>query len=289
MPKLKTIYATPEEIPEGYADLYVDRNGQMELTGIEGVKTQADIDRVNEALRKERKDHGETKGKLSKWGDLDPETIPGQLAELDEAKAKLELVSKDGKIDETKMAAAIEAATKRAVGPLERDKLALERRLQDATKATEAAQGEVAKLNGSIVTGRIEQALRDSAAAAKVITTAIDDAVMVGVRYFEFTEDGKIVTKDGLGVTPGLKPGEWFKDMQEARPHWWPTSVGGGAGGGRGSPGSGANNPWSRDGWNITNQGKYLREHGQEKAVLAAAAVGSAIGSTKPPAAKTAA
>ena len=33
--KLKTIYEKEEEIPEGYTDLYLERNGKFELTGIE--------------------------------------------------------------------------------------------------------------------------------------------------------------------------------------------------------------------------------------------------------------
>ena len=34
MPKLKTIYDKAEEIPEGYAELYAEKNGKFELTQI---------------------------------------------------------------------------------------------------------------------------------------------------------------------------------------------------------------------------------------------------------------
>lgn len=42
-------------------------------------------------------------------------------------------------------------------------------------------------------------------------------------------------------------------------------------------------NPWSREGWNITQQGYYLRKHGQPTALTAAKSVGSYIGATRPP------
>ena len=284
MPKLKTIYDKAEDIPEGYAELYVERNGKHELTGIEGVKTQADIDRVNEALRKEKSDHKETKGKLSKFGDVDPETLPATLAEFEETKATLDALKRDGKgLDDTKVQPMIEAAVKRALGPVEREKTALERQLTEQKKLTEAAQGEVVGLKGQFTQTKIEQALRDAAIGGKILPTAIDDAVMYGSRVFDVEEgSGRILTKDINGVTPGIDPAAWLKDMQQHKPHWWPASVGGGSGGGRGPTGNNAGNPWSAEAWNITAQGAYIKQHGVEKAGQAAQSVGSKIGATKP-------
>ena len=77
---------------------------------------------------------------------------------------------------------------------------------------------------------------------------------------------------------------EWLKDMQEAKPHWWPASQGGGAGGGRGGLGGArADNPWTKEGWNLTKQGQFVRQFGDAKALEAAKAAGlSGLGSTKP-------
>ncbi len=94
--------------------------------------------------------------------------------------------------------------------------------------------------------------------------------------------EGKYVTKDGVGVTPGLEPKEWFKDFQEKRPHWWPASQGGNSRGAGGPTGKNAGNPWSEAGWNVTAQGKYITQHGEAKANEAALSVGSKIGATKP-------
>src|SRR4051812_33728781 len=77
--KLKTIYEKAEDIPEGFNELYLERNGKFELTGIEGVKTQADVERVQDALRKEKELHKAAKSALEKWGDLDPAEIPAKL------------------------------------------------------------------------------------------------------------------------------------------------------------------------------------------------------------------
>jgi hypothetical protein len=287
MAKLKAIYEKKEDIPEGFGELYVERHGKFELHGIEGIKTQADIDRVSEALRKEKTDHKAAKDALAKWGELDPEKIPAALEELEEVKAQLATAAKDGKVDEGAVQERIEAAVNRAVGPLQRDKKALETQLTQKDKVIAEKDTEVGNLQGSIKRSKIEGILRDNAIGAKVIPTAIDDAVMVGIGMFEEV-DGKYVTKDGIGVTPGLDPKEWYKDMQEKRPHWWPPSQGGNARGGGAPMGRNSENPWSREGWNITEQGRFVTKHGEAKAAEAAKSVGSRIGSTKPPVAAAA-
>lgn len=279
--KIKTLYDKKEDIPEAYLDLYVERNGKFELTGVEGVKTQADVDRVTEALRKEKTDHKATKEIVAKFGDLDPEKIPAQLEELEEVKAQLATVTKDGKVDEGAVQERIEAAVNRAVGPLQRDKKTLETQLANKDKVIGEKDGEINTLNTGIKRSKLEGQLRDNAVVAKVLGTAIDDAVMVGANMFEEV-DGKYVTKDGVGVTPGLDPKEWFKDMQEKRPHWWPPSQGGGSRGAGAPLGKNADNPWSEAGWNVTDQGRYITKHGEAKAAEAAKSVNSRVGATKP-------
>lgn len=289
MPKLKTVYEKQEDIPEGYGELYVEKSGKWELTAIEGVKTQADIDRLNAALAKERNDHKAAKEKLQKFGEVDPDSIPVMQEQLNEANARLATLTAEGKIDESKLQERINAAVTSAVGPIQRDKQALERKLEAEAKAKEAEAQKVAALENSIKQERIRNTIRDAAIAAKVLPTAIDDAVLVGERMFDFTDDGRLITKNDAGVTPGLDPKEWAKDMMEKRPHWWPASVGGGSRGAGGSPSTGKDNPWSAEGWNVTRQGQVLREQGVAKAGEMAARVGSKVGATRPPAQKSAA
>jgi|GEM_PF-1114165 len=282
--RLKTIYDTAEEIPEGYADLYTERNGRWELTAIEGVKTQADVERVQEALRKEKNDHKQTKLAFAPFDGLDPEAVEKTTHDLEEAKAQLEAINKDGRIDETKLEPIIAARIKQAVAPLERDKTNLERQLDAQRKVVTEREGEVVSLRTSITMGDIERQIRDAAADAKILPTASLDAVRYGREVFEKTDDGRVITRDVAGVVPGLTPKEWFKDQMDKSPHWWPASVGGGSGGGGGPRGvyGGANNPWSKDGWNVTKQGALITQLGMAKAGEIAAQVGSKIGDTKP-------
>jgi hypothetical protein len=281
--KLKTIYDSQDDIPEGYADLYTERNGKWELTGIEGVKTPADVERVQEALRKEKADHKITKTELAAFEGIDPAKVAENETALESATAQLEAINKDGRIDETKLEPIIAARVKQATAPLERDKAALERQLDAQKKIVTERDGEVGNLKSSITTDKIERQIRDAAAEAKLVPTAILDAVLQGTRVFEQTEDGRTITKDVAGVTPGLTPKEWLKDMEGKAPHWWPVSVGSGArGGSGGGPNSRANNPWSKEAWNLTAQGRYVTEHGEEKAKTLAESVGSKIGATKP-------
>lgn len=283
--KLKAFYATADEIPEGYADLYTERNGQFELTGIEGVKTQADVDRVTSALRKEREDHKKTKEIVTAFGDLNPEEVHQKLEGYDALNEQYEALKATGGGTPEATENLIAARVKAALGPVERQRDQLQRRVEETQKVVTDKDGMIANLQNGITADRIERAIRDAAVAAKVIAPAINDAVLNSRGIFEIEEGtGKIVTKDTPGVTPGLSPTEWLKDQQEARPHWWPQSLGGGAGGGSGSGNlSNKENPWSAAGWNITRQGQYVKQHGIDKATQMAERVGSKIGATSPP------
>jgi hypothetical protein len=285
---LKTIYDTKEEIPEGYEALYTEKNGKWELTGVVGVKTQADVDRVSEALRKEKEDHKKAKTSLSAFDGIDPEVYHTLETSLEETKAQLEAVKKDGSIDETKLEPIIQARVKQMVAPVEREKASLQKQIEATKTALAAKEAETVELNRTITTGQVERTIRDAAVAAKLLPTAIADAVMRGARQFELTDDGRVISKDGFGITPGLTPAEWFKDEQDRSPHWWPASVGGGSeGSGKGGQGGyrGDNNPWSKGGWSMTKQGALVKQLGEEKAGAIAALVGCKIGDTKPKAA----
>ena len=133
----------------------------------------------------------------------------------------------------------------------------------------------------------MSDAVRAVATEMKVISTAIPDVEMVAAAYLERdTTTGEFIVKaDAKGVTPGTDVRTFMKEMQRLRPHWWPQSQGGGAGGGGGGL-SGADNPWSSEGWNLTRQGQIVKEHGIARAQEMAKAVGSRLGATRAPAKK---
>lgn len=268
---LELIYEAATDIPSGFASLYTEKDGKWHLTGVNGMKSQGDIDRLQTALTKERTDHAAAKAALAPFTALG-KTADELTALVDEEPTlRTQAAANGGKIDQ----AQIDQLVAAKVAPLERQITQLTATNAELT----ATNGE---LTGSIKNGKIKDALRAAGVELKVVDTAYDDVAMYGERIFDVLDDGSVVTKDGVGVTPGLDPKAWLTDQQKARPHWWPQSVGGGAGGGKG-PG-GVTNPWSKDGWNLTAQGAFTRTHGEEAARNMAKAVGSDIGQTRPPA-----
>lgn len=268
---LELIYEKKDDIPEAFRDLYTEKDGKWHLTGVNGMKTQADVDTVKEALRKEREDHGETKKKLKPWGDLDPDET---LATLDRVK-ELEAAAGD-KLDEEKLNEMVEARLAQKTGPLERE-------INKLKEENATLTGERDQLQGDMKRRDMNEAVRSAAVEAKVHQSAIPDIEIVAANMLEFDEDGKLITKDGLnGMTPGIDVKGFFQEMQKSRPHWWPESVGGGARGGGGPGGFSGPNPWSHDKWNMTEQGKIVREQGREVADRMAQQAGTTVGGTRP-------
>ena len=268
---LHSIYARKEDIPEQFAELFSERNGQFELTGIQGIKTEADVERLQRDLRKEREDHKATKAALGKFGDLDADEVFKKLDRIEE----LEAAAGD-KIDEDKINEMVEARVKTRLAPVERENKQLKERV-------DAQEGQITEFKREKTTRSIHDALRSELTTAKVLPEAFDDALMLAERIFEVREDdGAVVVRDNVGFTPGIGVKDFISDIREKRPHWWGASAGGGANPG-GSGGGMGNNPWSADSWNMTAQGQVVREKGLEAAKAMAQQAGSSLGSPFPP------
>lgn len=275
---LELLYNSADEIPEGFADLYSEKDGKWHLTGIKGMKTTADTDKLSKSLREERAAHKTTKDKLAKLGgdDVDIDEVVEQLDELEDLRARVE-AGEGGKVDEAKLEELVEARLKRQLRPIERERDQLKSRNQEL-------EAETGELRTTINNGTIESRLRELATEEKVVGSAMDDIVFMGTHLFEIAEDGAIVAKDGArGIEAGITPDVWLGDMKEKRPHWWPTSQGGGAGGGRDGAGAGSN-PWSAKNWDFDAQGAMVRQD-RAKAERLAKAAGSKIGAVTPPSA----
>ena len=89
MAKINLTYDAEDAIPDGYADLYTEKNGTWALTGVVGLKSSKDTDALQASLVKERTAHKATKGKLKVWSDLDFDEVQTKLDRIDE----LELAS----------------------------------------------------------------------------------------------------------------------------------------------------------------------------------------------------
>ncbi len=275
MVELKSNYGKKEDIPEtvNYADQFTERNGEWELTGISGTKTQADVDRSQTSLTKERADHKATKDKLGVWGDLDHSDVVAKLDRLPELEAASKGKLDDAAIDEI-VNRRVEGTLKSKISPLERELTKLKKENGDLLEANTG-------FKVSNVKRTIHDSMRKAMRTAKVIGEAEEDVLMRD-GLFEITEDGNVVTRDGVGITPGLDPASWLTEVQETKSHWWPMSQGGGARGSGGGKGFAGKNPWSHDGWNMTDQGAYFTEHGAERAKKMAEAAGTSIGGPKP-------
>ena len=93
--KLKAIYDKKEDIPEGFESAYVERNGKFELQ-VEGMKTSADVERIQTALDKERDDHKTAKRRLKGLGDdEDGDTVQDLKDKVEDLEWKLETAGKD--------------------------------------------------------------------------------------------------------------------------------------------------------------------------------------------------
>lgn len=265
---LKAIEETLEHVPEQFHELYTERNGKFEFTGVEGVKTQADIDRIQAGLTKERTDHKKTKEKFAPLADRDINEVISALDRIPELEAAAE-----GKLDDTKIEAIVERRIKSKVAPIERERDLLKGQL--AEKDT-VITGFISKERNRA----IKDTVREAAAKAKMLPEAQEDAFLLAERVFEVDEDGAVLTKDGVGCTPGIDPVTWLTEMQSKRPHWWGESVGGGGRGNRGRVAAG-DNPFTAEGWNMTAQGKLVQED-RAKAEAMAKSAGTTIGGRKP-------
>jgi hypothetical protein len=265
---IKAVYDKQDEIPEPHRELFTERNGKWEVTGIEGMKPQSAYDAVNEALRKERNDHRDTKKALEPWAGLGKEH--GDIQQMLDRFPQLELAAA-GKTQQL-----TEAQIQQHTAPLTRD-------LANKDKAITALTEENKQLKEKERVRTIHDAVRGAFTESKGLGSALEDALMYAERMFEVTEDGKVVTRDNVGVTPGLDAKLWLQDMVQRKPHWWPSSSGGGAGG-SGGGGNFDKNPWSKEHWSLTAQGQVVREKGVDKANQMAKAAGSFVGATVAPA-----
>lgn len=274
---LEALYENENDIPEAHRELFSEKSGKWELTGVTGIKTTADTDRLSTSLTKEREDHKTTKARLTAFGEMDPEQAQRNADEVAELQAKLETAEAavgENKPDEAVIDKLVEARVATVVKPIQRD-------LDKLTKLSGDQADTILAHELKDTNRTISDSVRTAAGEAKIISSAMEDALMLAERVFEVTEDGAVLTRDNVGVTPGIDPTVWFTEMQEKRQHWWPNSQGGGAGGGGGGGGFGGDNPFTYKGWNMTAQGKVVRED-PERAQRMAKSAGTVIGGPKP-------
>lgn len=245
--QLMTSYTAEDAIPEAYRSLYTEQNGAFALTGVVGLKTQDDINRLQGALDKERNDHRTVKTTLSKLGDR---SIDDVLTLLDSIPA-LEAAAASG--DPTKIEEAVNARLTQHTAPLQRQ-------LDELTGERDGYKVKYETLQQEVTTGNILSQLKAAALEDKVLPEAIDDVAALMLPLYELNELGEAVVKaDAQGVTPGVLPKVHLQDLKNKRAFYWPASQGAGGQGGGG--GQGGENPWKDGQVNLTKQGQMIKDN----------------------------
>ena len=268
----KMVLETLDDLPEAVANEYTEKDGKFHIQ-VEGMKTEADLAPLRASLSAARAEAAGFKGKLALLGDRKIEDVIPMLDRIPELEAAAE-----GKMDENKLKELAETRARALLAPVERERDNLKAQLgeKDTLILTFEAKDK---------TRSIHRQIRTAAKGAGILDEAVEDALLLADRTFELTEDGRAVVRDGTSYSAGLEPKDWLADLQGKRPHWWPASEGGGAGGNRGGSGPGGKNPWTAENWNMTEQGKILTENRARAETLAKAA-GTSLGGQKPAARK---
>lgn len=268
---LKLIIDKLEDVAEGLRDHYKEKDGKFHLQ-VEGIKTQADVDKVLAAKTKEVTEHKATKDalkaandKLAVFGELDPDAVITQLQELETLKA----AGPNAKAEEITRKAEEIAAAKFGN---EKQKL-----IRDLAKVT-GERDELSKAKTgleTLITQRgVDDAVRGAAVAAKVRPDAVLDLTLLARNDFKMV-DGKVLTEDGRD------PAQWLEDRKKTAPYLWPAAQGAGGQGGNDNPLTGGENPFSHTGWNLTKQGEQVKAN-PAKANQLAELAGTKVGGPRP-------
>jgi hypothetical protein len=249
---LKVLVDSIEAVDEKYRDLYVKGDdGKFRLDAeIE------DVSGLKNALAKERTTASDAIKKVkefeTRFAGIDPDQVRAildRVANDDEAKLVAE-----GKIDQV-----IEKRT-------ERLRADLDKRVNDATAAAQAANERANRFSTRV----LDDQIRAAAAKAGIHAHAVDDALFRGRSMFQLDENGHAVQigDDGQpvlgkdGKTP-FNPAEWLDSMKEAAPHWFPAGASG-SGSGSGNRGAGNAN-LNRSTMTAKEKSEYIAKHGRDQ------------------------
>lgn len=291
---LRAEYDSLEDVPEVHRELYGERGGKYVVTGIDGIKTQADVDRVLEGAKKEREEHKATKARFGAWSSLrshegTPFEKPEDVQALLDQFPTLKLAADAGGSKSAEVVKAqVEAEAKRLEAKYGKQ-------LSERDTKYTAAEQRIQRLENTQRKTFVEQYVQKAVAESKIGKIkpgAIEDVLMYAERHLvpieERDDDGNLVfkdvrTKSNAGVTEDVDVNAWLSEMQGRKSHWYEESEGGGSGPkGRGGPGGGVN-PWAKGSWDVTAQGAYFRAHGAERAAARAKEAGSFLGAPSAP------
>ena len=118
-----------------------------------------------------------------------------------------------------------------------------------------AAKTAATDMGVKLVTRSIAEEVRNCAREAHILPTAVNDLISLGNLELKMV-DGKVVNAEGIDVAT------WIDNRKATAPYLWPVSRGSGT---RGSQGNDIGlaptgpNPWSKETWNMTQQGNLVK------------------------------
>lgn len=255
--KLKAIYDNKEDIPEGLESAYVERNGKFELQ-VEGMKTSADVERIQTALDNEREDHKKAKRRLKGLGDdEDGDTVQDLKDKVEDLELKLETAGKDS-VSEDDVQKRVDAGVRTAMRPVERENTKLKEESEEKDLKIEKQAGQI---RSSLIKSDVASAINTKELG--INPDALPDIEIYAERVMSVDDRGNRVTRDGVGVPPGLTLPELIADMRanNQRNHWFGKTQGSGSGGSDGGDTSGANPFKEGETWNSTEQGHLIQSN----------------------------
>ncbi len=271
---LEAILEDKAKIPEGFQDHYKEVDGKFVLD-VSGMKTQADFDNYAAALKKRFADSAADVSKKTGAGVTRDELMETVEAALKKFRPPTgETNGKGGQGQED--------------GDVPARLHDLERNLADLKNQNEKLQKERDDALGTSRSTTIRNALTQAATKAGVDPAGVGNLVQLVEGNFETSQAGDVVTKleAGKGVTPNQAPEDYFASLSRDKSFrmFWPASKGAGADAGDGGAGSadlGGKNPWTKAGWNVTNQSKlYAQDKAEAERLMKAAGV--KLGATSP-------
>ncbi len=273
---LEAVVQDKTGIPSGLEAHYVEVDGKFVLD-VPGMKTQSDFDNYASALKKRYADAGadfarQQGAHMSRDEILDAVTSAISKANPGGEKPAGGKGNGEGN-----------GEVAQRLHDLERNVASQAEEITTLTKQRDDA------LNKSRST-TIRNSLTEAAAGAGVDPAGVQNLVTLVESDFEIAQDGTVVTRLEAknGVSPNIAPKDYLATIsrEPAFRMYWPPSKGagadhGGLGGGGGSTDTGAGNPWSKAGWNLTKQGQ-LYQSDQQEAERLMKSVGVKLGATVP-------
>ena len=280
MDPLELAYEAGAEPPKEYRELYTeadDGSFALDFSRFRGIKRPSEFEAMEGAKRQEIEKRRQAVDRAAalekKWGQLDYDDVMSQLDSIPALKAAAE-----GKFDKAEMDREVQRLV---AANLTSETAPLKRELATAVEDLETANSTIAELREWKASRELKDVLQPLL-VKKVVPEHFEDVMLYAQAELHKPEGSdKYVVREGVEGTAGLSVDMWLEDKLRVKPGWLPASKGAGLTGSSGNMGV-AENPWSHDDWNVTKQGKYLREHGPEKAKKLAQMAGTDVGGLRP-------